>query len=565
MKTKLSICFCIVASLLLVGILLAATQPVGKANGQALNNGSVEPVKEPAETISPTIQLPRTGQRTCYGYYGQDGQIVDCAGTGQDGDIQAGAAWPDPRFEFTYCDSSGPCADQSEDCDQNPATDIALDRLTGLVWTRSGSTLPYSVTWDVALDFANDLTLCGYDDWRMPNVLELQSMINAEFSPYTYPYPDYNWLHEAGFVDVYTEFYWSSTTAVAQPGNFFESRGMFGGTIQEEPGAGGGWDWQDTIWPVRAGQNGVPDPTYPVNLWKTGQTESVLPGDDGDLQMGVAWPDLRFTIVLTDCVQDNLTGLIWPREVWAIDEYGYPDDALTWVESIDRANSFSLCGYEDWRLPNEWEMLSLVDFSQSAPALPAGHPFTNAIFDEFFATSTTYPWWTDNLFHFDLGATGRHFIDSLSKDAPWYYSLPVRGGILGTPLRPDLTINYPYGHVGSYLTITGNFWAPNDTLYMTINGVAVGEPITVTGKGDFSLSLETDQADPGTYTVQVSDLPPEGIALAFQTTAVEDAIGFVLDNAYPLREWDGTEPVFSLPAGLGTRTGFLPVVVKTTP
>lgn len=44
---------------------------------------------------------------------------------------------------------------------------------------------------------------------------------------------------------------------------------------------------------------------------RTGQTTSYAPGDDGDLQKGVAWPVPRFTDNEDGTVTDNLTGLIW--------------------------------------------------------------------------------------------------------------------------------------------------------------------------------------------------------------------------------------------------------------
>jgi len=42
-----------------------------------------------------TINLPKTGQTICYD---TSGNVISCAGTGQDGEIQAGVAWPEPRF-----------------------------------------------------------------------------------------------------------------------------------------------------------------------------------------------------------------------------------------------------------------------------------------------------------------------------------------------------------------------------------------------------------------------------------------------------------------------------------
>jgi len=123
------------------------------------------------------IDLPRTGQTKCYDSAGTE---ISCAGTGQDGEIQAGIAWPDPRFTITYCDGNGPCANQSSDCDQNPSTDVVTDNLTGLMWARNGNLPNGKMTWYPAIDYANNLNLSGHSDWRFSNVNELDSLRNAD-------------------------------------------------------------------------------------------------------------------------------------------------------------------------------------------------------------------------------------------------------------------------------------------------------------------------------------------------------------------------------------------------
>ena len=45
-----------------------------------------------------TVQLPQTGQTKCYDMAGIE---INCAGTGQDGEIRAGVPWPIPRFLIT--------------------------------------------------------------------------------------------------------------------------------------------------------------------------------------------------------------------------------------------------------------------------------------------------------------------------------------------------------------------------------------------------------------------------------------------------------------------------------
>ena len=62
-----------------------------------------------------TIQLPKTGQTICYD---TAGTVITCAGTGQDGDKQAGVAWPSPRFIDNY-------------------DGTVADNMTGLVWLKT--------------------------------------------------------------------------------------------------------------------------------------------------------------------------------------------------------------------------------------------------------------------------------------------------------------------------------------------------------------------------------------------------------------------------------------------
>jgi hypothetical protein len=101
--------------------------------------------------LTGAVNLPQTGQTACY-----DSSlpvVIYCDGTGQDGDIRAGVPWPDPRFTV-----SGDCV---------------TDNLTGLMWAKNANLPNGDRDWQGALDFANGLSLCGYSDWRLPNVNEL--------------------------------------------------------------------------------------------------------------------------------------------------------------------------------------------------------------------------------------------------------------------------------------------------------------------------------------------------------------------------------------------------------
>jgi len=126
--------------------------------------------------------LPKSGQVTCAD---STGAVVSCMGTGQDGDHQAGAAWPNPRFTW---DESGNCI---------------TDELTDLVWVRTPDVTVRS--WQEALDFTNNLALCGSTDWRLPNIIELESLVNLEAANQA------SFLYDQGFSGMQANNYWSST------------------------------------------------------------------------------------------------------------------------------------------------------------------------------------------------------------------------------------------------------------------------------------------------------------------------------------------------------------------
>ena len=69
-------------------------------------------------------------------------------------------------------------------------------------------------------------------------------------------------------------------------------------------------------------------------------------------------------------VTDNLTGIIWA-------ENANLDGLKTWANALTYTEDVTVCGFVDWRLPNSKELFSLVDRSQSNPALPVDNLFVN--------------------------------------------------------------------------------------------------------------------------------------------------------------------------------------------
>ena len=163
---------------------------------------------------------------------------------------------------------------------------------------------------------------------------------------------------------------------------------------------------------------------------KTGWETSYATRDDGALQLGGTWPNPRFTVQAdTNCVLDNMTGLIWARNA---NYFG----ATNWGAAITNCNNMSYGSQTDWRLPNYKEMASLIDFGQVSPTLcntagtskwSANDPFTNvrtnAVGLGDYWTSTAVNNLSNNFWTVSL-LTG--VLTSRAR-AGNFYQFPVRG------------------------------------------------------------------------------------------------------------------------------------------
>jgi hypothetical protein len=152
--------------------------------------------------------VPRTGQTTSYA-------------AGDDGALQKGVAWPNPRFT-----------------DNNNGT--ITDNLTGLIWLKNANCIDTlnlhfpndpgiggRVFWQHALDFVAGINAGTYDcsdtsnggshqtDWRLPNLNELRSLLDqgTHFPalPLGHPFTGFD-------SNDFSLWYWSSTTVFDGPG-----------------------------------------------------------------------------------------------------------------------------------------------------------------------------------------------------------------------------------------------------------------------------------------------------------------------------------------------------------
>jgi hypothetical protein len=183
---------------------------------------------------------------------------------------------------------------------------------------------------------------------------------------------------------------------------------------------------------------------------KTGQTTSYRTHDDGDLQKGVTRPNPRFTepSPVDGTVTDNLTGLMWHKDANLTKTQDYnPDNtgdgrvqwtnAFIFLTNLNNGTygtgSSGNVGHTDWRLPNINELLSLICWAYSGPALSnetgtgqwtSGNPFTGVQSSSYWS-STTLVFNTDRAWRVELSDGNVSYYDKVSYA---FYVWPVRGG-----------------------------------------------------------------------------------------------------------------------------------------
>jgi hypothetical protein len=264
---------------------------------------------------------------------------------GDDGALRKGVAWPELRYTDNH-------------------NGTVTDQLTGLIWLKNAGCLTPAV-WSAALDSANALAsgACGLTDgstagqWRMPNLVELESLIDPSASSPALSVGN-------PFVNVSNGLYWSSTSyfggdegtfnawAVRLPDGSYVNDGVLNLRASSING----------VWAVRGAGSGQ------AKLQATGLYVPFHAGDDGTLQAGVGLIYPRFIEHNDGTVTDAMTGLTWLKMANCI--HGDWATALSGVNNLASGQ----CGLSDgstageWRMPNRNEMQSLDDRNQNNEA-----------------------------------------------------------------------------------------------------------------------------------------------------------------------------------------------------
>jgi hypothetical protein len=240
------------------------------------------------------------------------------------------------------------------------------DLNTGLMWQKKTDARPDSlegrITWYEADDYAKNLRHGGHADWRVPSIKELISLVDANGAmmirkPYLderhfdltygpenidgYRAIDSQLITTTSYISrsvLFSDWWVDFGKKVIEPGKMHLAPSFFGynftdGRIKSYPKENHPYNGVQT-WCIRC----VRGPAYGVNEFV----------DNGD-----------------GTVSDLATGLMWQKT----------DDGRgrDWREALDYAEHLELAGYADWRLPNQKELHSIVDYDYIPAINPIFH------------------------------------------------------------------------------------------------------------------------------------------------------------------------------------------------
>jgi hypothetical protein len=335
------------------------------------------------DSVALTYPVVDTGQITCF----DDLATTTCSSTTND-------VW---SGQDAHYDGNQPNYDDRGD-------GTILDLNTGLLWQADPGA---KKTYTQALADAETLTLGGYDDWRLPTIKELYSLIlfsgrdvstcmetNAVCTQLT-PFLEANYFDFTyGDVDagerIIDAQYWSATDYV--------STTMIN---------------QATVFGVNFADGRIKGyPSYNLGLdQETTQFARYVRGS-------TAYGMNEFITQDPDTVTDQATGLTWMR-----DDSG---QAMDWPDALQYCQQLALAGYTDWRLPNAKELHSLVDYSRSpdTTASAALDPLFTATTLINEAGITDFPYYWTATTHADSSEQGQFAVYIAFGRALGYLTTP---------------------------------------------------------------------------------------------------------------------------------------------
>ena len=312
---------------------------------------------------------------------------------------------------------------------------IVEDSTTGLMWQ---GTLQTNKTWQESLDYCENLTYAGYSDWRVPNRNEITSLVNYGLSSPASDFPSMipaettsNWFKSSTTTASSLSKNWSlyapngairensnKSTAnnvrcvrsekINDPCNPNPCNGISNSTgnctvsgSSYICGCKSDYTWTGstckklgslTLGNICTGQNKCYNNTEEITC-PTSSSTDFYGQDAWYASLGKCTPQSFSSS--TNVVVDNNTGLSWEKSP--------SEDFYTWDDAPNHCadlNSSNYGGKSNWRVPNPFEFMTIVDNSKYNPATNSN--FTNMPSDDdvWFWTSAKNKGRTDYAYYF---------------------------------------------------------------------------------------------------------------------------------------------------------------------
>lgn len=302
------------------------------------------------------------------------------------------------------------------------------DLVTGLTWAQapSGSKL----SWSAAVSGGESLVLGGADDWRLPTIKELYSLINFNGNTGTSAATSTPYIDSSVFGFKYEDTSSGSRFIDCQ---YWSSTGYTSTTMNGNPTAFGVNFADGRIKGYATSINGKSNPLYA--LYVRGNTSYGQNDfrDNGD-----------------STVTDLATGLMWGKADSGV--------GMEWKDALAYAEGSTASGYSDWRLPNAKELESIADYSRSPSATDAASrgPAIDSVFSISnigSAATPDYPYFWSSTTHVEGGVGASATYQTFGK--AWGYMnfgsgtqlLDVHGaGAQRSDPKTGDASDYPTGH-----------------------------------------------------------------------------------------------------------------------
>jgi len=224
------------------------------------------------------------------------------------------------------------------------------DRVTGLTWQEDPGA---KKTWDEAVAGASACRVGGYDDWRLPSIQELYSLILFRGEDVDPQSTDTSNL--TPFID--TDYFAFSYGDPAKGERIIDSQ-MATSTKYVSTTMGG----NETMFGVNFADGRIKG--YPAGSPRPGRPAKgfyvfYVRGNS-------AYGKNDFHDNGDGTITDRATGLTWTKlDSGHLKAGGNKDGTMNWGEALRWAEGLQYAGHSDWRLPNVKELQSIVDYTRS--------------------------------------------------------------------------------------------------------------------------------------------------------------------------------------------------------